>query len=148
MTPEFTLKPSQLINIVWVFLGGFSLSIAYSTELYWVALFCLIPLYKIIDYACWTYEIHDEYIIETRGVFSTTTRELYYHRVKSVLVDKPFWMRILGVGNVVVRTSDQFSPVFVIYGIEYVDEFTEDFQEVIKDRRSTMGMKEYEVFQM
>ncbi len=148
MTPDFTVKPSQLINIVWVFLGGFSLSIAHSTEQYWIALFCLIPLYKILEYACWSYDIYDDCIIETRGVFSTTTRELYFHRVKSVLVDRPFWMRILGIGNVVIRTSDQFSPIFVIYGIEDVEEFTEDFQDVVKDRRSEMGMKEYEVFQM
>lgn len=148
MTPELTLKPSQLINIVWVFLGGLSLSIAHSTELYLIGFFVLIPIYKIVDYATWSFEVYDDCIIENRGVFSVTTRELYFHRVKSVLVDRPFWMRILGVGNVVVRTSDQFSPIFIVYGIEDVEEFVECFQDVVKDRRATMGMQEYEIFQM
>jgi uncharacterized membrane protein YdbT with pleckstrin-like domain len=148
MTPELTLKPSQLINIVWVFLGGLSLSIAHSTELYLIGVFALIPIYKIVDYATWSFEVYDDCIIENRGVFSVTTRELYFHRVKSVLVDRPFWMRILGVGNVVVRTSDQFSPIFIVYGIEDVEEFVECFQDVVKDRRAAMGMQEYEIFQM
>ena len=148
MTPELTLKPSQLINIVWVFLGGLSLSIAHSTGLYLIGFFALIPIYKIVDYATWSFEVYDDCIIENRGVFSVTTRELYFHRVKSVLVDRPFWMRILGVGNVVVRTSDQFSPIFIVYGIEDVEVFVECFQDVVKDRRATMGMQEYEIFQM
>jgi uncharacterized membrane protein YdbT with pleckstrin-like domain len=148
MEPDFTVKPSQLINIVWVFLGGLSLSIAHSTEQYWIALFCLIPLYKILDYACWTYDIYDDRIVESRGIFSVTTREVYFHRIKSVMMERPFWMRILGVGNIMVRSSDQFTSYFVIYGIDNVEEFEEDFQNVIQDKRKENGMKEYEVFQM
>jgi uncharacterized membrane protein YdbT with pleckstrin-like domain len=148
MTPDFTVKPSQLINIVWVFLGGLSLSIAHSTGQYWVGLFCLIPLYKILDYACWTYDIYDDRIVESRGVFSVTTREVYFHRIKSVMMERPFWMRVLGVGSIMVRSSDQFTSYFMIYGIDDVEEFEEDFQDVIQDRRKENGMKEYEVFQM
>ena len=77
MTPDFTVRPSQLINILWVFIGGFAVSASMSTEFYWIALVALIPIYKIIDYACWTYDIYDDRIVESRGVFSVTTREVY-----------------------------------------------------------------------
>lgn len=148
MTPEFTIKPSQLINILWVFIGGFALSVAISTELYLFGLIVLIPIYKIIDYACWTYDVYDDKIVESRGVFSVTTREIYFHRIKSVMMDRPFWMRILGVGNIIVRSSDQFTSYFMIYGMDDVEVFEEDFQNVIQDRRKEMGIKEYEIFQM
>lgn len=148
MTPDFTVKPSQLINILWVFIGGFAVSAAMSTEYYLIALVALIPIYKILDYACWTYDIYDDRIVESRGIFSVTTREVYFHRIKSVMMERPFWMRILGVGSIMVRSSDQFTPYFVIYGIDDVEEFEEGFQDVIQDRREEMGMKEYEVFQM
>ena len=148
MTPDFTVKPSQLINILWVFIGGFAVSAALSTEFYWIALVTLIPIYKILDYACWTYDIYDDRIVESRGVFSVTTREIYFHRIKSVMMERPFWMRILGVGSIMVRSSDQFTSYFVIYGIDDVQEFLEDFQDVIEDKRKENGMKEYEVFQM
>ena len=148
MTPDFTVKPSQLINILWVFIGGFAVSAAMSTEYYLIALVALIPIYKILDYACWTYDIYDDRIVESRGIFSVTTREVYFHRIKSVMMERPFWMRILGVGSIMVRSSDQFTPYFVIYGIDDVEEFEEDFQDVIQGRREEMGMKEYEVFQM
>jgi uncharacterized membrane protein YdbT with pleckstrin-like domain len=148
MTPDFTVKPSQLINILWVFIGGFAVSAAVSTEFYWIALVVLIPIYKIIDYACWTYDIYDDRIVESRGVFSVTTREVYFHRIKSVMMERPFWMRILGVGSIMVRSSDQFTSYFVIYGIDDVEEFEEGFQDVIQDKRKENGMKEYEVFQM
>ena len=148
MTPDFTVKPSQLINIIWVFIGGFAVSAALSTEFYWIALVTLIPIYKILDYACWTYDIYDDRIVESRGVFSVTTREIYFHRIKSVMMERPFWMRILGVGSIMVRSSDQFTSYFVIYGIDDVQEFLEDFQDVIEDKRKENGMKEYEVFQM
>ena len=148
MTPDFTVKPSQLINILWVFIGGFAVSAALSTEFYWIALVTLIPIYKILDYACWTYDIYDDRIVESRGVFSVTTREIYFHRIKSVMMERPFWMRILGVGSIMVRSSDQFTSYFVIYGIDDVQEFLEDFQDVIEDKRKENGMKEYEIFQM
>ena len=148
MTPDFTIKPSQLINILWVFIGGFALSVSLSTEMYWILLVVLIPIYKILDYACWTYDIYDDRIIESRGVFSVTTREIYFHRIKSVMMDRPFWMRILGVGNIMVRSSDQFTSYFMIYGIDDVEIFEEDFQDVIKDCRKENGIKEYEIFQM
>jgi hypothetical protein len=47
-----------------------------------------------------------------------------------------------------VRSSDQFTSYFVIYGIDDVEEFEEDFQDVIQDKRKENGMKEHEIFQM
>ena len=64
------------------------------------------------------------------------------------MMERPFWMRILGVGDIMVRSSDQFTSYFVIYGIANVEEFLEDFQDVIEDKRKENGMREYEVFQM
>jgi len=148
MKPDFTVSPSQLINIVWVFLGVFVVTGAISTGHYWIASLALIPIYKIADYACWTYDIYEDCIVENRGVFSVTTREVYFHRVKSVMMYRPFWMRILGVGSIVVKGSDQFTNTFVIYGIDDIEEFEDGLQDVIKDKRKEMGMKEYEVYQM
>jgi hypothetical protein len=61
---------------------------------------------------------------------------------------RPFWMRILGVGSIVVKGSDQFTNTFVIYGVDDIEEFEDGLQDVIKDKRKEMGMKEYEVYQM
>jgi hypothetical protein len=108
----------------------------------------LIAIYKIIEVHCTVYDFYEEIIIVRSGVFDVLTRELQYHRIKSVYMDEPFLYRIVGLGNITVRSSDQFTALYSFQAVRDPEIFLSDFKDLIDAHREEMGMKEFELFQM
>ena len=62
-------------------------------------------------------EVTTERIIEEKGVLSKTTNELELFRVKDIVLEQPFWLRILSLSNVVLSTTDRSHKTFTIGGV-------------------------------
>jgi uncharacterized membrane protein YdbT with pleckstrin-like domain len=63
------------------------------------------------------FELTNERLKITEGIFSKVTETLELYRVKDIEVLQPFWYRILGLENIKVNTSDLSSPVIFLEGI-------------------------------
>ena len=116
---KFVIKPSQLVNIGWLllFLGGIVLAL--MSQVYWLCVGSGVLWFaKWLIIKCWSFDFHEKTIAERKGVFSVLTREIHYFRIKSVRWEQPFWLRIFGLSNVVLITSDPLIPMLRLYGVK------------------------------
>lgn len=140
------LKPSQLVNIGWLllFLGG--ITIAVMTQIYWLcAISGIIWFAKWLIVKCWSFRFHEKTIAERKGVFSVITKEIHYFRIKSVRWHQPFWLRIFGLSNVVLVTSDPYIPILTIYGIRDGEDLMNSIKEDVSIWRGERTVKEQDI---
>ncbi len=140
--PAHVFSPSQWVNIGWLILA---IGLFIVHPIVGIAGF-LIYGYKYLEVSCWRYEFYDDCVMEVKGVFSVTRESVNYFRIKSVMMEEPFWMRLFGLSIVSVTTSEQYKPVFKFYGTEGGQNLVEVMQEVARDSRKEMGIRDLDVF--
>jgi len=64
-----------------------------------------------------TYQVTSERIKVSDGVFNRKTDELELYRVRDYKVSEPFWLRVFGLGNLVISSMDVSSPSLEICAI-------------------------------
>ena len=63
------------------------------------------------------YELTNERLKITQGVFTKATSTVELYRVKDIEVRQPFWYRMLGLENIQITTSDVSSPFLLLDAI-------------------------------
>jgi len=140
--PKYTVGPSQWMNIGWLIL----IPIAYYFHRYACAASVVMYIYKYFEVDCWRYEFYEDCVIERKGVFSVTRETVNYFRIKSIMVDEPFWMRILGLSIVKVMTSEQYKPSVILHAIPHGENIQSYLQECAKVERRNMGIRDLDVY--
>jgi len=139
----FVMKPSQLVNIGWLFLFLITISFGIYTEMYFIGIIPGILWFaKWLIIQCWSFRFHEKTIAERKGVFSVITREIHYFRVKSVRWHQPFWLRIFGLSNVVLITSDPLIPILKVYAIRGGYDLVKSIKEEVSIWRRERTVKE------
>lgn len=144
---RFTLQPSQWINTGWILfglLGGFLMVFTHP----FFGIFTLFALYRIYEVSCWRYDFYDDIIIERKGVFLVTHRELNYYRIKSVFVEEPLLHRLVDIGNIHVVTSDKFANTFTFTGVSMVQDVANNLRGSIVKGRKRNNVREYDLYNM
>ena len=99
---------SQLKN-----LGCFILCVLFC----WLLVPIFIGLRRYLETKNQVYELTNERLKTSQGIFSKVTESLELYRVKDIEVLQPFIYRIVGLENIKVNTSDLSSPVILMDGI-------------------------------
>lgn len=133
------LRPSQWINVLWIIFG-----IAGIT---WI-IPPIIALYKVLELKCWTYSIDDEFITEKKGVFSVDHRELQISRIKSMRFEEPFLMRMVGIGNLYVKSSEAYHPELKMWGIPKGSALWRELRIRTGNQRKKNGVREFDLFNL
>lgn len=90
--------PSQLINIkCYLFCGA----------LFWVVVPLFVMFWQYLKVKSFIYEFTSERLILKKGIFNRLTDQVELYRVKDIRLEEPFLMRIFGLGNIVLVTSDK-----------------------------------------
>tara|TARA_X000000950_G_C13781108_1_gene605118 strand:+ start:410 stop:808 length:399 start_codon:yes stop_codon:yes gene_type:complete len=120
-------NPSQLTNIkVYLFL-------------FWTV---LIPLIVYLKTRFTIYELTDQIYREKTGILSQKIEELELYRVRDYSVDKPFLMRLFGLGNLTLITSDKTNPRVYMRAIRNVENVRDIFRKHVEEARKATGTKE------
>ena len=120
-------NPSQLTNIkVYLFL-------------FWTV---IIPLVVYLKTRFTIYELTDQIYREKTGVLSQKIEELELYRVRDYSVDKPFLMRLFGLGNLTLITSDKTNPRVYMRAIRNVENVRDTFRKHVEEARKATGTKE------
>ncbi|UOB16649.1 PH domain-containing protein [Abyssalbus ytuae] len=127
-------SPSQWINF------GFYLLCVPLTLVFGLGV--LLALWKYFDTRLHKLEVTDQRIMEHRGIFSKTTDELELYRVKDLRHDQPFLLRILGLSNIVLETTDRSNPVLELKGLKEGQYIKEQLRVAVDKRRDIKGVKE------
>lgn len=139
---HLSVSPSNFINIGWALIIPIS---SYMNPFLGI-LTLFIFIYKMIEVNCWKYEFYDDVVVEKKGVFTVTREEVYYSRIKSIMVEEPFLMRLVGIQIIHVITSEQFKPRFTFYAIEGGEHIKKLLDELVLMSRKNSGIRELDIF--
>ncbi len=89
----------------------------------YLSAFVLIHLvYQILRVYCIQYEIDSEELSYYSGIFKRRHEIVELYRVKDFLIEKPFIYRLMGLGNLIIYTSDKTTPVLRLEAIKEPEE--------------------------
>jgi uncharacterized membrane protein YdbT with pleckstrin-like domain len=115
---------------------------------FWPFVLCIfvIPIpwaiWRWLSTRCFAYEVSNQRIRVRQGVFSRRTDSLELYRVKDASFVQPFVMRLVGIGNVEVETSDSTTPVLVVRGVPDADRLREQILKAVDVVRDRKGVRE------
>lgn len=111
--------------------------------------FLVVPVFyaiwRWIVTRCFRYAVSDQRIRVTQGVFNKRTDSIELYRVKDVVLLQPFGLRLYGLGNVELRTSDMTSPLLTLNAVPDPATLREKILLAAEARRDTKGVRELDV---
>ncbi|TKD58985.1 hypothetical protein FBT53_14470 [Flavobacterium sp. ASW18X] len=129
---SFSARPSFLyafIKCIPIYIGSFFLmgflfriaSVAKIPILFPFAFVCLFNLYFILKVYMVRFDFNEDYITITKGVFSRERKTIELFRIKDIRESRPFFLRLIGVMNVELITSQKFSRYTTLKGVRKND---------------------------
>jgi uncharacterized membrane protein YdbT with pleckstrin-like domain len=103
-----------------------------------IAIAFFVALARWITTRARLYQVTSERIKITEGVFSRNTEEVELYRVRDYKLTQPFWLRLFGLGNIVVSTTDNSNPTVVLQAIRDAAGHREEIRkyvEICRDKK-------------
>lgn len=91
---------------------------------------------------CRSYRLTTQRLSETYGILNKVTEDLELYRVKDSTTLKPFSLRMFGLGNIVLMTSDKSTPVVLMEGMRDVDKLQTIVRKYVEIMRTHKGVRE------
>jgi uncharacterized membrane protein YdbT with pleckstrin-like domain len=91
------------------------------------------------------YELTNERLKMSEGVFSKVTDTLELYRVKDIETRQPFFYRLAGVENVQLNTSDTSTPFVVIDAIPCAVGLGDQIRNQVETIRQQKGVREIDI---
>lgn len=122
-------SPSQWIHFPVYLLCGL-LSVLVVPLVYGIA--------RWIQTRCRRYTITTQRIRLASGVFTRRTEEVELYRVNDYKLIEPFWLRLVGLGTIVLTTTDDANPTVRLEGLRNASALRDDIRrhvELCRDRK-------------
>ena len=108
--------------------------------------FIALPIWKLISiylviYST-NYQLTNERIITSTGVFSRSHDELELYRIKDYQVEEPFFQRFFSLGTIILETSDKSHPILSLLAIKDPKKIRNIIRERVEILRTTKGVRE------
>ena len=129
-------SPSQWENI-----GVFFVALSFV----WLGLPLIWAVWRYLVTRCTRYEVTTERVTFEQGVLSKRMDELELYRVKDTTFDQPFLLRLVGLSNVVVRSTDSSHPVLVIRAVRDGRTLRENLRGAVEKIRQQKRVQTLEV---
>lgn len=126
----WTGSPSQVTNLGVFLLCGLLALTGLG------AMFALpFALWRYLVTKCLRYELTSQRLKVHSGVLSKKIEELELYRVRDTQFDQPFFLRLFGLGNVLLVSSDSTTPVSSIHGIRDAQQLRDRLRNLVEERR-------------
>lgn len=99
-------------------------------------LFCIIRTTR--------YKFTNQRLYYSRGVLNKKSDQIELMRIRDLSVDEPFWLRLAGVGNVILDTVDRTHPIMVIRGQQEPQQLKDWLHDLNLRQRKARGYREFE----
>ncbi len=126
-------RPSQITN--------FSCFV-FCTLTFWAVVPVFVGLWRWLVVRFTNYQLTTERLTVATGVLSRRTEELELYRVKDTAFVQPFFLRIFGLGNVVMHTSDRSHPVVVLSAVRDGKTLRENIRGNVEKMRERKKVRE------
>ena len=89
----------------------------------------------------WRYELTSERLRIRRGVLSRRTDEIELYRVKDYVLDEPFALRMFGLGDIVLTTTDDANRTVLLKAIHRPGRLRDEIRKNVETRRQVKGVR-------
>ena len=131
--PLWNGTPSQVINFHIFLLWGL---------LFWLVIPIFIIIWHWLVVKNIKYELTTERLKTRHGVINKKMDELELYRVRDYKFDQPIFLRLFGLGNITLQTSDQATPVVIIRAIPNGEALREQIRNAVEDCRVKKRVRE------
>lgn len=100
---------------------------------------------RIIGTRTQRYEITTERIKLTTGLFSKRTTELELYRVRDYSVVEPFWLRLMGYGDIVLVSADRTTPQVVLHAVPHAASLKDKIRTHTERMRQRRGVRDLDI---
>ncbi len=116
-------------------------------NLWWfVACLLVIPIpwaiWNWLKVKCRVYTLTDERLMIESGVFNKGQDLLELYRVRDLQVNQPFWLRLFGLENISLLTSDLTTQSLMLDYIPSALNLRDKFRQHIEECRRKKGVRE------
>jgi uncharacterized membrane protein YdbT with pleckstrin-like domain len=91
------------------------------------------------------YQITTERVLETTGLLSKHTSELELYRVRDYTVDEPFWLRLVGCGNITLSSADKTTHELYLRAVPHAAELKDKIRTHTETMRQRRGVRDLEI---
>jgi len=91
------------------------------------------------------YELTTERLRITSGILSRREDELELYRVKDYALDRPFILRLVGLGNLTLVTSDASTPTVFIKAVSGVEAVRDHLRKAVESARDRKRVRQMDV---
>jgi membrane protein YdbS with pleckstrin-like domain len=154
--------PSQLVNtkafLGWLLVAAVIIALPIliknyfsnvPNEVYYGFALAVIPLlilaWKWLAISCYRYEVTTERIKVRTGILSRDHEVVELYRVKDISLERPFIMRMFGLGNVIAITSDKTTPTVTFWAVRRPGELYEELRKFVEQRRVQRRVREMDI---
>src|SRR5205085_5135920 len=111
----------------------------------WLIVPIFIALTRYLQTKNNVFELTNERLKMTEGIFSKVTETLELYRVKDLEIFQPFWSRMLGLENIKVNTSDMTTPVVLLEGIPREIGLADKLRNAVETIRMKKKVREFDI---
>jgi uncharacterized membrane protein YdbT with pleckstrin-like domain len=116
--------------------------IAIVLLLAWVVVRTLLVYLRV---AAIKYELTDQRLLITTGMLGRQRREIELRRVQDFAVREPFWLRTVGLGDLVIYTADRATGDIVLHALHDPKQMDAQIRQVVRTAQATAGTREVNV---
>ena len=131
--PLWNGTSSQVINLHLFLLWGL---------FFWLVIPIFIIVWHWLVVKNIKYELTTERLKTRHGVINKKMDELELYRVRDYKFDQPIFLRLFGLGNITLQTSDQATPVVIIRAIRDGEALREQIRTAVEDCRVKKRVRE------
>ena len=122
---------------------------------FWPYVFCFlsavlvlpifIALYNYLRIKTTNYTLTNQRIRLREGIINKKTEELELYRILDFSAREPFFLRMFGLGNIILTTMDQSDPLFEISGVSEPQKVLDEIRVHEKVARANSKISEIEI---
>jgi uncharacterized membrane protein YdbT with pleckstrin-like domain len=101
--------------------------------------------YRWLETRTHRYEVTNERIRITTGILSRRTTELELYRVRDYTLVEPFWLRLIGRGNLIIETADRTNPQIVIRAVPGAPALKDQIRTHTERMRQLRGVRDIDI---
>jgi uncharacterized membrane protein YdbT with pleckstrin-like domain len=112
----------------------------------WISIpfFIWLGITWLID-ICTIWEVYDDEIIQKRGVFNQRITEMKLHRIKTMNVYYPFWMRLFDHGIITISNTDSSTGSIIMYSLDDPEVIRKELWTMAETQRRDRQINEYDL---
>jgi hypothetical protein len=113
---------------------------------FWVP--ALLPFFwavwRHLELRCTSWTITSQRLIHRTGVLSVMQEELELVRIRDFQVRKPLWLRMMGLGNLIVISRDPVTPTMTIDAQPRIEALRDLLRHQVLKRQVELGYREFD----